>query len=91
MARKGTKGSPSNLTPPPPKGSAAKGSGTKGTPETLVSSTNLTKKSPQDQVPLNFRVPAEFRRDMKLEAAEKDISQLELLYRMRAFWKEHHR
>ena len=85
MARKGTKGSPENLTPAPPRSS-----GTKGTPEELAPSTNLTKKSSQETVPLNFRVPAEFRRDLKLEAAEKDISQLELLYRMRAFWKEHH-
>ena len=89
MARKGTKGSPETqelMAPPPPKGS-----GTKGTPEDLAPSANLAKKSPQESVPLNFRVPAEFRRDLKLEAAEKDISQLELLYRMRAFWKEHHR
>lgn len=86
MARKGTKGSPSNLTPPPPRGS-----GTKGTPENLTASTNLEKKPPQESVPLNFKVPAEFRRDLKLEATEKDITQLELLYRMRAFWKEHHK
>ena len=86
MAKSGTKGVPEKLTPAPPKQR-----GTKGTPEALVPSTNLDKKSPQESVPLNFRVPAEFRRDLKLEAAEKEISQLELLYRMREFWKQHHR
>lgn len=65
--KKNTKG-----TPPP---------STKGAPPALneVSVSNLTKLEAASDVPLNFKVPPEFRRDMKGYATEKDLSMKEVL------------
>ncbi len=86
MATKSTKGTPTTLTPPPPN----RNSGTKGSPEDLVPSRNLTKEPSAENVPLNFKVPAEFRRDLKIEAADRDMSMTSLLFEMYEYWKQNH-
>jgi hypothetical protein len=90
MATKSTKGSPATLTPPPPTRST-NNSGTKGSPEALQSSRNLSKEPPTENVPLNFKVPSEFRRELKIEAADRGMSMTSLLLEMYEYWKQHHR
>lgn len=85
MATKSTKGIPTTLTPPPPKNT-----GTKGNPEDLQPSHNLSKEPPTELVPLNFKVPAEFRRDLKIEAADRGMTMTSLLYEMYECWKQYH-
>lgn len=48
-------------------------------PAEEITSTNLTKASDQDIVPMNFKVPAEFRKNMKQYAAELGISMTDLM------------
>ncbi len=52
-------------------------------PPAEVTSTNLSKLSDTDLVAMNFRVPAEFRKNMKQYAAALGVSMTELL--MEAF------
>jgi len=40
---------------------------------------NLEKTEPTGLVPLNFRVAADFRRDFKIEAAQRDVQMNELV------------
>lgn len=48
-------------------------------PSDETTSTNLTKASDNDIVPMNFKVPAEFRKNMKQYAAELGISMTDLM------------
>ncbi len=41
-------------------------------------------------VNLNFKVPAEFKKDFKIAAATYGCTQVELLQRVFKFWTEHH-
>ena len=52
--------------------------------------TNLEKPDPADIVALNFRVPAEFKRDFKIAAATYGITQSELLQQAFWAWQEKH-
>jgi len=54
-----------------------------------MASKNLTKPQPADTVGLNFKVPAEFKRDFKIEAAMHGLNQVKLLNEMFAVWKKH--
>jgi hypothetical protein len=90
MATKSTKGTPATLTPPPPQKSTTI-AGTKGSPEALPPSRNLSKEPPAEHVPLNFKVPAEFRRDLKMEAADRGMSMTNLLFEIYEYWKQHHK
>lgn len=89
MATRSTKGSPTALTPPPPQKNS-NSAGTKGSPEALQPSRNLSKEPPAENVPLNFKVPAEFRRDLKIEAADRGMSMTSLLFEMYEYWKQRH-
>lgn len=89
MATKSTKGMPAALTPPPPQKTPA-ATGTKGSPDTLQASRNLSKESSAELVPLNFKVPAEFRRELKIEAADRGMTMTNLLIEMYEYWKQHH-
>lgn len=52
----------------------------KGTPPPAGKAVgNLEKPEPASLVPLNFRVPAQFRREFKIEAAERDVQMNELV------------
>lgn len=51
-------------------------------------SQNLTKVESSSNVPLNFKVRAEFHREFKTYAAQHDISMLELLERCFEAYKE---
>ena len=71
-----------NIQSPPKK------KGTKGTPPPETNaSVNLTKTS-GDYVPLNFKVPAEFKREFKTTAASHDMSMVDMLQTCFQFWKE---
>ena len=61
--------------PPPKKPKSAKGA----PPPTGKIVGNLEKAEPTALVPLNFRVPSEFRRDFKIEAARRDVQMNELV------------
>lgn len=86
MTKQNTKGTAINIAPPP--SSTAKG--TKGSPETLQPSRNLNKEPSGDNVPLNFKVNSAFRRDLKIEAADRGMTMTSLLYEIFDFWKQHH-
>src|SRR5512134_2380783 len=60
--------------PPPPRRSEPKGE----PPERTYTRRNLAKPEPAETVALNFRVPAEFKRDFKIAAATQGITQSEL-------------
>ena len=87
MVTKSTKGTPVPLAPPPP---LNRNSSTKGSPEDLIPSRNLSKEPSTENVPLNFKVPPEFRRELKMEAADRGMSMTSLLLEMYAYWKKHH-
>lgn len=71
-------------TPPPPR------KPTKGEPPAIdQAKANLEKPEPGETVNLNFKVPAEFKRDFKIAAATQGCSQIELLQRAFKFWSEH--
>jgi len=42
----------------------------------------------RDDVPLNFKVPAKFKREFKTTAASRDISMVDLLQTCFQLWKE---
>ena len=50
--------------------------------------TNLKKKGSKDLVTLNFKVQAEFRRDLKMYAAKKDMSMVDVLKAAYDFYKQ---
>lgn len=87
MVTKSTKGTPVPLAPPPPPN---RNSSTKGSPEELIPSRNLSKEPSTENVPLNFKVPPEFRRELKMEAADRGMSMTSLLLEMYEYWKKHH-
>jgi hypothetical protein len=67
--------------PPPPRRS------TKGEPPARdQTAANLQKPEPGRVVALNFRVPAEFKRDFKIAAATRGITQSELLIQAFKLW-----
>lgn len=51
---------------------------------------NLSKPDPAKIVALNFRVPAEFKRDFKITAAIQGITQSELLQQAFLEWRQRH-
>lgn len=51
---------------------------------------NLDTPQPNELANLNFKVPAEFKRDFKIAAAHKGITQVELLQEIFEFWSQHH-
>ena len=62
---------------------------TKGIPPVeLEASRNLTKAEDSDLSPLNFKVPADFKRAFKTYAAQMDISMVDLLQRCFDSYKE---
>lgn len=70
-------------TPPPPYKSSPKVQ----PPEKTDTKSNLIKPEPGNVVALNFRVPAEFKKDYKIAAATLGITQSELLQQTFEFWK----
>jgi hypothetical protein len=72
-------------TPPPPK------TNKKGEPPTLIETReNLKKPEPAKIVPLNFRVPFEFKKDFKVAAAMNGITQSKLLQQAFEEWRRRH-
>lgn len=51
---------------------------------------NLAKPDPVENVPLNFRVPAEFAKDFRIACAVHDLHQYELLQQAFEEWKKRH-
>lgn len=62
----------------PPK---RKGKGDPPKPEKATQTGNLEKGGNQELKPMNFKVPAEFRKEFRTYASELDISMVELLRR----------
>ncbi|MFM2312726.1 MAG: hypothetical protein RLZZ04_2002 [Cyanobacteriota bacterium] len=71
-------------TPPPPNKKSAKGE----PPKSSETRSNLTKPEPARLVDLNFKVPAEFRKDFKIAAATHGIKQVELLQEIFEYWSQ---
>lgn len=69
--------------PPPPNKTSKKGEPPRKTDTTL----NLVKPEPGEVVALNFRVPAEFKKDFKISAATHGITQSELLQQAFKIWQ----
>ena len=70
----------------PPPNKSTKGKGTP--PPTTATVGNLEKAEPTRLTPLNFKVPAEFRREFKTYAAQHDLSLSKLLQESFRFLKE---
>jgi len=71
-------------TPPPPKSK-------KGDPPASDSTKgNLAKPEPTKHVALNFRVPAELKKDFKIASATHGITQSQLLAQAFQIWKAQH-
>ena len=70
--------------PPPPRRMIDKGE----PPERIEAKGNLTKPDPGQTVALNFRVPAEFKRDFKIASAIHGITQSELLIQAFRLWHQ---
>ncbi len=71
--------------PPPPR------KPNKGEPPSIEEiKDNLEKPEPGGAVNLNFKVPAEFKKDFKIAAATYGCTQVELLQRIFKYWNEHH-
>lgn len=71
-------------TPPPPKKKSTKGE----PPQVSESRSNLKKPEPGKLVDLNFKVPAEFRKDFKVAAAIHGKTQVDLLQEIFEFWSK---
>ncbi len=71
--------------PPPPRNRPNKGE----PPKPGQTRANLDTPPPSELANLNFKVPADFKRDFKIAAAQKGISQVELLQQVFAFWSQH--
>lgn len=70
-------------TPPPPT--------KKGEPPARTETRrNLSKPQPEKIVALNFRVPAEFKKEFKIASATNGITQSELLQQAFDEWKKRH-
>lgn len=70
--------------PPPPKKKTSKGE----PPKSSETRSNLVKPEPAKLVDLNFKVPAEFRKDFKIAAATHGIKQVELLQEIFEYWSQ---
>lgn len=73
-------------TPVPPKRTKTKGE----PPPPNETRSNLSKPEPSETVALNFRVPADFKRDFKIAAAVHGITQSELLQKAFIEWQQRH-
>ena len=74
---------PTNLPPPPQE------AGRKGEPPRREETRgNLSKPEPGKTVALNFRVPAEIKKNFKIATATHGITQSELLMRAFTEWQE---
>ncbi|NNM60728.1 MAG: hypothetical protein HKM03_01005 [Steroidobacteraceae bacterium] len=74
-----------NTPAPPPR------PGTKGEPPARVETRgNLAKPEPAGSVALNFRVPAEFKKDFKIAAATHGVTQSDLLRQAFLVWRQRH-
>ena len=71
-------------TPPPPKKKSGKGE----PPKSNETRSNLVKPEPAKLVDLNFKVPAEFRKDFKIAAATQGLKQVELLQEIFEYWSQ---
>ena len=71
-------------TPPPPKKKSGKGE----PPKSSETRSNLAKPEPAKLVDLNFKVPAEFRKDFKIAAATQGLKQVELLQEIFEYWSQ---
>ncbi len=56
-------------------------------PPELEASTNLTREPDQELKPLNFKVPAEFKREFKTYATQLDMSMVDLLQACFEFYR----
>ncbi len=72
--------------PPPPRKRSDKGE----PPQPEQMRANLDTPQSHELANLNFKVPAEFKRDFKIAAAHKGISQVDLLQEVFKFWSQHH-
>ena len=72
-------------TPPPPRKRPEKGEPPK--PEQTRS--NLDKPQSDELANLNFKVPSDFKRDFKIAAAQRGITQVNLLQEIFEFWSQH--
>ncbi len=57
-------------------------------PPEVEASTNLTRTPDQELRPMNFKVPAEFKREFKSYATQMDISMVQLLTTCFEFYKK---
>jgi hypothetical protein len=57
-------------------------------PMEIEASRNLTKAEDTDLMPMNFKVPADFKRAFKTYAAQMDISMVDLLQRCFEYYKD---
>jgi hypothetical protein len=69
---------------PPPRRVLSKGE----PPARSETRNNLVKPEPGQTVALNFRVPAEFKKDFKIAAASHGVTQSELLQQAFREWRE---
>ena len=76
-----------NLMVKPPKKKSRKGL----PPVELEASINLHTYDPDDLKPLNFKVPATFRKEYKSYATDNDMSMVELLQKSFEVYKQHKR
>ncbi|MHC5771409.1 hypothetical protein [Nostoc sp.] len=75
----------STKPPPPPRKPS------KGEPPTIKETKdNLEKPDPGEISNLNFKVPAEFKKDFKIAAATYGCTQVELLQRIFKYWTDNH-
>lgn len=56
-------------------------------PPAFEASTNLTREPDQELKPLNFKVPAEFKREFKTYATQMDMSMVDLLQACFEFYR----
>lgn len=71
--------------PPPPPRRPDKGE----PPQPAQTRSNLDTPPAESAANLNFKVPAAFKRDFKIAAAQKGISQVDLLQEVFEFWSQH--
>ena len=73
------------MVKPPPKRKSRKGE----PPPEIEASVNLHVSDPDDLKPLNFKVPAAFKKEYKTYATDRDMSMVELLQRSFELYKTH--
>jgi hypothetical protein len=69
-------------TPPPPRKLSEKGE----PPSLRQTKANLAAPASEELANLNFKVSAEFKRDFKVAAAQKGVTQVELLREVFDYW-----